>query len=167
MGNQNELTGNTLVAHGRLYKPLRTETSTVIGLWHTRRLLEQLHGTQQSVQVAPQVSLGTDPGCSSGRKTGRGVCGCGLLRRGVRYQKTLLCVLELWLSPCRLGHKKGDVPPGKAGGPWTFHSGKGFLRHGVIPMSRAGDQNLCSMGQFFVGCWEVEDRESTTVNSIL
>ena len=148
MGNQNELTGNMLVAHGRLDKPLRIETLNVIGLWHTSRLLEQLHGTQQSVQVASQASVGTEPACSSGRKTGRGVCGCGLLRRGVRYQKIRLCVLELWLSPCNLGHKKRDVPPGKAEGPWTFHSGKGFLRHGVIPMSCPGDQSLCSMGQF-------------------
>lgn len=44
MGNQNELTGNILVAHGRLCKPLRTETSPVTGLWHIRELLEQLHG---------------------------------------------------------------------------------------------------------------------------
>lgn len=44
MGNQNELTGNVLVAHGRLYKPLRTETLPVTGLWHARQLLEQLHG---------------------------------------------------------------------------------------------------------------------------
>lgn len=147
MGNENELTGNMLVAYGRLYKPLRIETLNVIGLWHTRRLLEQLHGTQQSVQVASQASVGTEPDGSSGRKPGRSVCGCGLLRRGVHYHKTWLCVLELWLSPCNLGHKKGDIPPGKAEGPWTFCSRKGFLRHGVIPMSCPGDWNLCSTGQ--------------------
>lgn len=81
MGNQNELTGNMLV-HGRLCKPLRIATVNVIGLWHTKQLLEELHGTQQSVQVASRASAGMEPGCSSGRKTGRGVCGYGLLRGG-------------------------------------------------------------------------------------
>lgn len=123
-----------LVAYGRLYKPIRIETVNVVGLWHTRQLLEQLHGTQQSVEVASQAFVGTEPGCSSDRKTGRSVCGCGLLRRGVGYQKTWLCVLELQLSPRNLGHKKGDIPPGKAEELCTLHSGKGFLRHGVIPM---------------------------------
>ena len=148
MGNQNELTGNMLVAHGRLYKPLRIETLKVTGQLHTRRLLAQLHGTQKSMQVASQTSVRTEPGCCSGRKTGRGVCGWGLLRRGVRYQKIWHCVLKLWLSPHNLGHKKGDVSPGKAEGPWALHSGKGFLEHGVILMNCPGDQNLCSVGQF-------------------
>lgn len=147
MGNQNELTGNMLV-HGRLCKPLRIATVNVIGLWYTKQLLEELYGTQQSVQVASRASVGTEPGCSSGRKTGRGVCGCGLLRGGVCYQKSWLCVLELRLSLCNLGQKKGDVPPGKAEGPCTLHPGKGFLGRGAIPMSCPGDQNPCSMGQF-------------------